>query len=59
MVDEKKVKKEKVPKVVKEKVVKVPRGSVPKETIDAMNVAHQDWKTIPQVKYDRDGLRIS
>lgn len=30
----------------------------PQENIDAMNLAHQEWKTTKQVKYDRDGKRL-
>lgn len=53
--------KEKKVKVVKEKKVRVPKeskGSTPQENIDAMNLAHQEWKTTPQVKYDNAGMRI-
>jgi hypothetical protein len=64
MVKEKKVKvvKVKAVKVPKEKKVRVPReskGSTPQEMIDAMNLSHQDWKTTPQVKYDKDGMRLN
>lgn len=42
---------------VVEKKVRENKKDTPKEMIDAMNLAHQEWKKTKQEKYNKDGLR--
>lgn len=64
MVKKNSVKKKVVNKVPRVPKVKVPRvkkeakGTTPIEIINAMNEAHQEWKTTKQVKYDINGRRL-